>query len=150
MTEPGFLRSFFAKKPHDEPEAADVAEVVVETPAPAAAPAPAVVLTDDQRDRDLELAIVEVLQSIYDPEIPVNIYELGLIYSLTADLDGNVKIVMTLTTPHCPVAESLPGEIEMKVREVERVRDADVEVTWDPPWDQTMMSEAARLELGFL
>lgn len=105
---------------------------------------------DDSRDRDLEMRIAEQLRTIYDPEIPVNIYELGLIYDLVADPSGNVRVIMTLTTPHCPVAESMPGEVELKVRDVDGVKDVKVDLVWDPPWDQTMMSEAARLELGFM
>lgn len=103
-----------------------------------------------ERDPDLEFRVIEMLRTIFDPEIPVNIYELGLIYDLKADKNGSVKVIMTLTTPHCPVAESMPGEVETRIRGVEGVHDVTVELTWDPPWDQTMMSEAARLELGFL
>ena len=91
--------------------------------------------------------VVEVLQTIYDPEIPVNIYELGLIYEVNVDDDANVHVLMTLTSPMCPVAESLPPEVEEKVARVERVTKATVEVTWDPPWEPDMMSEAAKLEL---
>lgn len=115
-----------------------------------AAPTPAPTLSEEERDVDLEMRVADALRDIYDPEIPVNIYELGLIYELIADREGNVRVVMTLTTPHCPVAESMPGEVELKARDVAGVKDVKVEVVWDPPWDQTMMSEAARLELGFL
>lgn len=101
-------------------------------------------------DRALELRVVEALREIYDPEIPVNIYELGLVYDVKASTEGDVHVIMTLTTPHCPVAESMPGEVELKVRDVDGVRDVVVELVWDPPWDMTMMSEAARLELGFM
>ena len=94
--------------------------------------------------------VVDVLRSVYDPEIPVNIYELGLIYEVKVDPGNNVEVVMTLTSPACPVAESLPGEVEQKVRTVKGVNDVKVELTFDPPWDQDMMSEAARLELGFM
>jgi FeS assembly SUF system protein len=107
-------------------------------------------IPDEQRDRDLEIEVADKLREIFDPEIPVNIYELGLVYGIRADREGNVEIVMTLTTPHCPVAESMPSEVEMKARDVAGVRDVKVELVWDPPWDMTMMSEAARLELGFL
>ena len=93
--------------------------------------------------------IVEVLKGIYDPEIPVNIYEIGLIYEVNVDDEANVHVLMTLTSPMCPVAESLPPEVEEKVAAVEGVASATVEVTWDPPWDPEMMSEAAKLELGF-
>jgi FeS assembly SUF system protein len=93
--------------------------------------------------------VIEVLKGIFDPEIPVNIYEIGLIYEVTVDDDANVHILMTLTSPMCPVAESLPPEVEGKVAAVEGVASAKVEITWDPPWDPEMMSEAAKLELGF-
>jgi FeS assembly SUF system protein len=96
----------------------------------------------------LEALIVEALQSIYDPEIPVSIYALGLIYDIAIDSDSKVLITMTLTTPGCPVAEILPMEIEEKVRAVPGVESAQVEITWEPPWRPDMMSEAARLELG--
>jgi FeS assembly SUF system protein len=95
----------------------------------------------------LEEAIVAALKTVYDPEIPVDIYELGLIYDV--DVDGNkVKVRMTLTSPACPVAGSLPGEVEQKVQGVPGVEQAEVELVWDPPWTPGMMSEAARLELG--
>ena len=97
---------------------------------------------------ELEAAIVEALQSIYDPEIPVNIYELGLIYDVDVQDGGKVAIKMTLTSPACPVARSLPGEVQQKVREVDGVADAEVEVVWDPEWNPGMMSEAAKLQLG--
>jgi FeS assembly SUF system protein len=99
---------------------------------------------------DLQAAVIEVLKSIYDPEIPVDIYELGLIYDVTVSEDGDVAIKMTLTTPHCPVAESMPGEVEMRVLSVPGVRDAVVDLVWDPPWDPSKMSDEARLELGML
>ena len=93
--------------------------------------------------------VIEVLKGIYDPEIPVNIHEIGLIYEVNVDDSSNVHVVMTLTSPMCPVAESLPPEVEEKVAAVDGVASARVEVTWDPPWDPEMMSEAAKLELGF-
>ncbi len=92
--------------------------------------------------------IIEAIREIYDPEIPVNIYEIGLIYEVTVDDDGNAHVLMTLTSPMCPVAESLPPEVEQKVATVEGVTSASVEITWDPPWDPDMMSDAAKLELG--
>jgi len=95
----------------------------------------------------LKNKIVEVLKGIYDPEIPVNIHEIGLIYEVNIDDDANVHILMTLTSPMCPVAESLPPEVEEKVAAVDGVASARVEVTWDPPWEPEMMSEAAKLEL---
>ena len=94
--------------------------------------------------------IVKVLKSIYDPEIPVDIYELGLIYDVFVNEDNNVKILMTLTTPNCPVAETLPVEVEDKVKSLTMVNDAEVEITFDPPWTQDLMSEEAKLELGML
>jgi len=99
---------------------------------------------------DVQAAIVEVLKSIYDPEIPVDIYELGLIYDVSVSEDGDAVVTMTLTTPHCPVAESMPGEVELRVLSVPGVRDAEVKLVWDPPWDPSKMSDEARLELGML
>jgi FeS assembly SUF system protein len=99
---------------------------------------------------DLQAAVVEVLKSIYDPEIPVDIYELGLIYDVAISDDGDATVTMTLTTPHCPVAESMPGEVEMRVLSVPGIRDAVVNLVWDPPWDPSKMSDEARLELGML
>ena len=94
--------------------------------------------------------IVEVLKTIYDPEIPVDIYELGLIYDVFVNEDRDVKILMTLTSPNCPVAESLPMEVKEKVQSIAEVHETLVEITFDPPWNQDMMSEVAKLELGFL
>ena len=96
----------------------------------------------------LKEKIIETLKTIFDPEIPVNIYEMGLIYEVTVDDDATAHVLMTLTSPMCPVAESLPPEVEEKVAAVDGVASAKVEVTWDPPWDPEMMSEAAKLELG--
>jgi FeS assembly SUF system protein len=98
----------------------------------------------------LKEKVVECLKTIYDPEIPVNIYEMGLIYEISILPINNVQIVMTLTAPSCPAAQSLPIEVDQKVREIEGVNDVHVSVTWTPPWDKSMMSEAAQLELGFL
>ena len=99
---------------------------------------------------DLGEKIVKVLKTIFDPEIPVDIYELGLIYDVFVNEDQEVKILMTLTTPNCPVAETLPVEVEEKVKSINEVKDAEVEITFDPPWTQDLMSEEAKLELGFL
>ena len=94
--------------------------------------------------------IVRVLKTIFDPEIPVDIYELGLIYDVFVNEDLEVKVLMTLTTPNCPVAETLPLEVEEKVKSINEVKDAEVEITFDPPWTQDLMSEEAKLELGML
>lgn len=104
----------------------------------------------DQGEQSLKDRVIEALSQIYDPEIPVNIYDLGLIYDVEADAGGNVVITMTLTTPHCPVAETMPAEVETRALYVEGVKDATVNLVWDPPWDPSKMSEAAQLELGFL
>lgn len=92
--------------------------------------------------------VIEVLKSCYDPEIPVDIYELGLIYEVRVDPGNDIYVKMTLTSPACPVAETLPPEVEQKIRNMPDVNDAKVEITFDPPWDKEMMSEEARLELG--
>jgi FeS assembly SUF system protein len=98
---------------------------------------------------ELTARTIEVLKTCYDPEIPVDIYELGLIYKVEADADGKVAIQMTLTSPACPVAGSLPGEVEAKLRSIPGVSDARIDLVWEPPWNPSMMSEAAKLELGF-
>ncbi|MCU0443462.1 MAG: DUF59 domain-containing protein [Microscillaceae bacterium] len=99
---------------------------------------------------ELREKALEALQTVYDPEIPVNIYELGLIYDLKIFPINNVYVLMTLTSPNCPSAEELPGEIKSKILEISGVNDVEVEITFDPPYNQEMMSEAAKLELGFL
>ena len=101
--------------------------------------------TTQLRDR-----VIKVMELVYDPEIPVNIYELGLIYDISVNDDNNVEITMTLTSPHCPVAESMPGEVEDRARSVDGVGDVKVNLVWDPPWTPERMSEAARLELGMM
>lgn len=131
-----FLEGDAEKKAAEEAEAA------------AAAPAPA---GDKPASKEeLEGNIVAALQEIYDPEIPVNIYELGLIYGVDIDDDWRVRVTMTLTTPHCPVAESMPGEVELKVNTVPGVNGCDVKLVWEPAWDMSKMSDEARLELGLL
>jgi len=120
-----YLEGFLAQKPA---EAAD------------AAPAGA----------DLYEAVIDALKDIYDPEIPVNIYDLGLIYDVEITPENHAKVKMTLTTPHCPVAESMPGEVELRVGAVPGIGDAEVELVWDPPWDPQKMTDEARLELGML
>jgi FeS assembly SUF system protein len=96
----------------------------------------------------LKNQIIDELKGVYDPEIPVNIWEVGLIYAVDVDDDGNAHILMTLTSPMCPVAEALPTEVEQKVTAIDGVGTVNVEITWDPPWDPDMMSDAAKLELG--
>jgi len=97
---------------------------------------------------ELKEKIIKEIKKIYDPEIPVNVYELGLIYDIKIEKNNNVKIKMTLTTPNCPVAESLPKEIKDSIIDLKEVNDVDLELVWDPPWDKSMMSEAAKLELN--
>ena len=97
---------------------------------------------------NLKDKIIAEIKKIYDPEIPVNIYELGLIYDIVVEKDSSVKIKMTLTTPNCPVAESLPKEVKDSVMEITDVKKVDLDLVWDPPWDKSMMSEAAKLELN--
>jgi FeS assembly SUF system protein len=106
-------------------------------------------MTEEQMQKVGEEA-VEKICGIYDPEVPVNIYELGLIYDVQVSEEGDVEIEMTLTSPNCPVAESLPVEVEEKVKIIEEVRNVKVNITFDPPWDKDMMSEEAKLELGML
>lgn len=105
--------------------------------------------TDDQI-ADIGEKIIEALKTVYDPEIPVDIYELGLIYDVQISDEGKVKVIMTLTTPNCPVAESLPAEVRQKVEEVEGVQEVDLELTFEPAWNKDMMSEEAKFELGIL
>ncbi|PKB13964.1 FeS assembly SUF system protein [Novosphingobium kunmingense] len=119
-----YLEGFLAEKPH---------------PVPSTEPG-----------GDLYESVIAALKDIFDPEIPVNIYDLGLIYGVDVDADGAVAVTMTLTTPHCPVAESMPGEVELRVGTVPGVRDCEVNLVWDPPWDPAKMSDEARLELGML
>ncbi|MDJ0521725.1 MAG: SUF system Fe-S cluster assembly protein [Planctomycetota bacterium] len=96
----------------------------------------------------LEERVIEALKTVYDPEIPLNIYELGLIYEVKIEENDHVHVLMTLTSPSCPVAGTLPGEVETKVKEVEGVADAYVELVWDPPWSMAQLSEEAKLQLG--
>ena len=97
---------------------------------------------------ELKDKVIAEIKKIFDPEIPVNIYELGLIYDINIDKDNKVKIDMTLTSPNCPVAESLPNEVKNSVKDIKEVKDVDLKLVWDPPWDKSMMSEAAKLELN--
>ncbi len=98
----------------------------------------------------IEAEVIEALRTIFDPEIPVNVYELGLIYLVEVSGEGAVAIRMTLTSPHCPAVQSMPAEIEAKVREISGVTDVSIDLVWDPPWEQSKMSEAARLQLGMM
>ena len=97
---------------------------------------------------ELKEKIIKEIKKIYDPEIPINIYELGLIYDIKVEKNNDIKVKMTLTTPNCPVAESLPKEVKDSIMEIKEVKDVDLELVWDPPWDKSMMSEAAKLELN--
>ncbi len=106
-------------------------------------------ITENQMQKIGEDAI-EVLSEIYDPEIPVNIYELGLIYDVKVSDEGDVHVLMTLTSPNCPVAESLPEEVKQKISSLDEVKEVGVEITFDPPWNRDMMSDEAKLELGML
>ncbi len=132
-----FLDKFLEQKA----ETNNPAEETAEAPPKSAAPA---------TKEELQANIVSALQEIYDPEIPVNIYELGLIYAVDVAEDFSTHVTMTLTTPHCPVAESMPGEVELKVNSVEGVNGVRVDLVWEPPWDMSKMSDEARLELGLL
>jgi FeS assembly SUF system protein len=107
-------------------------------------------LSTDEPGGDVYEGVIASLKEIYDPEIPVNIYDLGLIYGVDVEADAHVVVTMTLTTPHCPVAESMPGEVEMRVGAVPGVGSAEVNLVWDPPWDPQKMSDEAKLELGML
>ncbi|MEL6238983.1 MAG: SUF system Fe-S cluster assembly protein [Pseudomonadota bacterium] len=150
------------QKPHQKPRRARVSDAIDEDEADQAA-------TPRQRDYldgflaaspaapsaggaggELQTAVVDALKEIYDPEIPVNIYDLGLIYGVDVDEECDATITMTLTTPHCPVAETMPGEVELRAASVPGIRDAEVELVWDPPWSPEKMSDEARLELGML
>ena len=106
--------------------------------------------TSKVNKQELEEKIIQTLKTCYDPEIPVDIFELGLIYEIRIDNDANVKINMTLTSPMCPVAGTLPPEVQGKIASVPGVNSAKVDIVWNPPWDKEMMSEVAKVELGFL
>ena len=121
-----------------------------ETPQEPTASNVGTVVSDPLSTLKLKPQVIEVVSTVYDPEIPVNIYELGLIYDITVDATGLVSIRMTLTSPACPAAQSLPVEVSDKVKAIPGVTDAKVDVVWDPPWDKDKMSEAAKLQLGLL
>jgi len=105
---------------------------------------------EEVNGQELGEKVIRVIKTIYDPEIPVDIYELGLIYDVMVSEEAEVKVLMTLTSPNCPVAESLPQEVEDKIKSLKEVKDAEVEITFDPPWNKDLMSEEAKLELGML
>ena len=107
----------------------------------------AVIIT---KNTELTQKVIDVVKSCYDPEIPVDIWELGLIYEINIDDENNLKVKMTLTSPSCPVAETLPPEVEDKLRAIEGIKSAKIELTFDPPWEKSMMTEVAQLELGFM
>jgi FeS assembly SUF system protein len=108
---------------------------------------PAIIITENT---DLMQKVINEIKTCYDPEIPVDIWELGLIYELNLDNDNNLKVVMTLTSPNCPAAESLPAEVENKLKLLPEIKSVELKLTFDPPWDKNMMSEVAQLELGFM
>ncbi|GIX16647.1 MAG: hypothetical protein KatS3mg119_0833 [Rhodothalassiaceae bacterium] len=158
-TEEGFLERFLkgeteedalaatqAGAPQPAPARTEASEQAPTAEGKAELPAADVLPTADE----LKERIIAALRQIYDPEIPVNIYDLGLVYDVTVSDEGDVKVIMTLTTPHCPVAESMPYEVEARLLGVEGVRDVEVHLVWDPPWDMSRMSDEARLELGLL
>lgn len=132
----------------DDQSARVVAPIDVVMPAVADAPADAADPTRFVQQKLIEGKVIEALCEIYDPEIPVNIYELGLIYEIKVLPDDSVDVKMTLTAPACPVAGSLPGQVESKINSIPEVTSAKVELVWEPPWDKTRMSEAALLQLG--
>lgn len=137
----------------DESAGFDYSALTEPPPAPAATPADstsAEIVADPLATLELKPRIVEVIESVFDPEIPVNIYELGLIYDIVVGADRRVLIKMTLTSPNCPSAQSLPGEVRFKVRGIAGVTDAQVEIVWEPPWSMDKMSDAARLQLGLM
>lgn len=136
-----FLNRFMDKE--TEEVASDTGTDAPEIAAADAGPVP-------ETAEELQQNIIEALREIYDPEIPVNIYEMGLIYEVNVATDYTVDLLMTLTTPNCPVAESMPGEVEMKVKGVHGVKDCVVQLVWEPAWDMSYMSDEARLELGLL
>ena len=119
-----------------------------QTPEPAPAPAEGAFAPDPLNTLKLQPALVEAVSKVFDPEIPVNIYELGLVYALEADTNSNVQVRMTLTAPACPAAQTLPIDVERRVREVPGVNEVKVKVVWDPPWTREKMSDAAKLSLG--
>jgi FeS assembly SUF system protein len=133
--------------PEPTPNTQSSEEVVAEAVEPEVLVADAAPLNESERE-EVRARIVEMIQTVHDPEIPVNIYELGLIYEIDVAVSGDVVVKMTLTSPNCPAAQSLPGEVEVKSASVEKVGSVVVDVVWDPPWEPSMMSEGAQLELN--
>jgi FeS assembly SUF system protein len=119
-------------------------------PPPPPADVPVVGPPDPQRTADLQGKIIDVIKTVFDPEIPVDIYELGLIYDIIVDADNKVLVKMTLTSPACPSAQQLPSEVRYKVKAIPEVTEAVVDIVWEPPWDKERMSDTAKLQLGFL
>ena len=119
------------------------------TPAPSASETPQIGPVDSAKTAELQPKIVEAVKTVYDPEIPVDIYELGLIYEILVDADSRVLVKMTLTSPACPSAQQIPSEVRYKIKALPEVKDAWVEIVWDPPWGKERMSETAKLQLGF-
>jgi FeS assembly SUF system protein len=139
-----------AETPFVAPSAWDMDTAALTAPAPSTAGnQPQVGPPDPAKTAALQAPIIEVIKTVYDPEIPVDIYELGLIYDIIVDADNKALVRMTLTSPACPSAQQLPSEVRYKVKAVDGISDAAVEVVWEPPWDKDRMSEAARLSLGF-
>jgi FeS assembly SUF system protein len=135
--------------PFVPPSAWDLDTAALSAPAPPPSGQPHVGPPDPTKTAALQGPIIEVIKTVYDPEIPVDIYELGLIYDIVVDAESRALVRMTLTSPACPSAQQLPSEVRYKVKAVEGVSDAAVEVVWDPPWDKDRMSDAAKLQLGF-
>jgi FeS assembly SUF system protein len=135
----------------DEKKPADAAHADAPTPGSGAPPEPAAKAEGADAPAKLEARVIEVLRTVFDPEIPVNIYELGLVYAVEADEQtGKVHVRMTLTSPACPVAGTLPGEVETRIKELDAVEDCEVELVWDPPWSKELLSEEAKLQLGLV
>ncbi len=147
-----FSRFFKSRKPQPEPgvEMPPKPAPPPNEPLPACDPTQATTPVEPVNAEEIKQGVIDILRTVYDPEIPVNIYEMGLVYGIDVDLAGNVVVHLTLTSPGCPVAASLPLEVETKTLMVPGVNDAKIDLVWDPPWDPSMMSEAARLQLGFL
>ena len=148
VTPPGAFHSGALDTPFHAPEAWNIEALTAPKPE-AAGDRPKIGPLDPAVTAELQPKVVEATKTVYDPEIPVDIYELGLIYGIEADADRNVLVNMTLTSPACPSAQQLPSEVRYKVKAIPGVKEAWVEIVWEPPWDKERMSEAAKLQLGF-